>query len=113
MKKINELNVDELRQLKNIVLQYSTLDELVTAIDFSLNAIYYQDVPLNVRFDLNMFKELSIFTDNELKILKGIWIFLLVFIIVYLIIIILSFAVFNGLKTNKNIEIIEEIIIEE
>ena len=57
MKKINELNVDELRQLKNIVLQYSTLDELVTAIDFSLNAIYYQDVPLNVRFDLNMFKE--------------------------------------------------------
>ena len=67
MKKINELNVEELRQLKNIVLQYSTLDELVTAIDFSLNAIYYQDVPLNVRFDLNMFKELSIFTDNELK----------------------------------------------
>ena len=70
MKKINELNVEELRQLKNIVLQYSTLDELVTAIDFSLNAIYYQDVPLNVRFDLNMFKELSIFTDNELKILS-------------------------------------------
>ena len=63
-------NVEELRQLKNIVLQYSTLDELVTAIDFSLNAIYYQDVPLNVRFDLNMFKELSIFTDNELKILS-------------------------------------------
>ena len=28
MKKINELNVEELRQLKNIVLQYSTLDEL-------------------------------------------------------------------------------------
>ncbi len=70
MKKINELNVEELRQLKNIVLQYSTLDELVNAIDFSLNAIYYQDVPLNVRFDLNMFKELSIFTDNELKILS-------------------------------------------
>lgn len=42
MKKINELNVEELRQLKNIVLQYSTLDELVNAIDFSLNEIYYQ-----------------------------------------------------------------------
>ena len=71
MKKINELNVEELRQLKNIVLQYSTLDELVTAIDFSLNAIYYQDVPLNVRFDLNMFKELSIFTDNEYSVMSN------------------------------------------
>lgn len=51
-----------------------------------------------------------------LKILKGIGIFLLAVIIVYLIIIILSFATFNGLKTNKSVEIIEEreeIIIEE
>lgn len=70
MKKIQELNIEELRQMKNIAIQYSTLDELVNAIDFNLNAIYYQNVPLNVRFDLNMFRELSIFTDTELKILS-------------------------------------------
>lgn len=70
MKKIHELNIEELRQMKNIAIQYSTLDELVNAIDFNLNAIYYQNVPLNVRFDLNMFRELSIFTDTELKILS-------------------------------------------
>lgn len=70
MKKINELNIEELRQIKNIAIQYSTLDELVNAIDFNLNAIYYQNVPLNVRFDLNMFRKLSIFTDTELKILS-------------------------------------------
>ncbi len=70
MKKIHELNIEELRQIKNIAIQYSTLDELVNAIDFNLNAIYYQNVPLNVRFDLNMFRELSIFTDTELKILS-------------------------------------------
>ncbi len=70
MKKIHELNIEELRQIKNIAIQYSTLDELVNAIDFNLNAIYCQNVPLNVRFDLNMFRELSIFTDTELKILS-------------------------------------------
>ena len=46
-----------------------------------------------------------------IKILKGIGIFLLVSIIVYLIIIVLSFTAFNGLKTNQRVEIIEENII--
>lgn len=69
MKKIHELSIEELRQMKSIAIQYSTLDELVNAIDFSLKAIYYQSVPLNVRFDLDMFKEHSIFTDDELEIL--------------------------------------------
>ena len=50
-----------------------------------------------------------------IKILKGIGIFLFISIITYLIIVVLSFIAFNGLKENQRVEIIEkseEIIVE-
>ena len=74
MKNIHELSIDELRLIKSVARGYDSVDDLIEAIENRIRYIYSSDlenVPLNVKFDLDMFEEYNIFTKTELELLNA------------------------------------------
>jgi hypothetical protein len=64
-------SIQELKELKKLVSNYGSIEELVESIDFEIERKKEQaNISLNERFNLEMFKRLNMLQDYQIEFLR-------------------------------------------
>lgn len=75
MRKLDDLTEEELYLLGDIVFQYDDLDLLkksvMNQINKKIDSVKYDEQPLNIRFNMEMFIKLQIFDPWEFRVIKN------------------------------------------